>query len=70
MNLSTRSKEFQADGFAKKLGYAKQLRSGLIKLQSSNLSMMNPDWLYSMWHHSHPPLIQRLAAIGVTETKK
>jgi STE24 endopeptidase len=69
MNWNTRKNEFQADSFAKNMGLQKELRSGLIKLQSSNLGMMNPDWLYSMWHHSHPPLIERLEALG-TETEK
>ncbi|KAJ3359514.1 CAAX prenyl protease 1 [Kappamyces sp. JEL0680] len=59
MNAMTRSKEFQADAFAKKLGYAEQLKAGLIKLHTSNLSNANPDPLYSTYHHSHPPLMQR-----------
>ncbi len=63
MNIISRSHEFQADNFAKKLGFKEQLKSGLIKLQVKNLSIMNPDQLYSVWHHSHPPLVQRLAAL-------
>lgn len=59
MNYMTRSKEFQADAFAKRLGYSEQLKAGLITLNKSNLSNVNPDYLYSMYHHSHPPLIQR-----------
>ncbi|KAJ3259300.1 CAAX prenyl protease 1 [Boothiomyces macroporosus] len=63
MNVLSRRDEFQADAFAKKLGHANDLKSGLIKLQIENLSNMNPDPLYSVWHHSHPPLVQRLAAL-------
>ncbi|KAJ3308973.1 CAAX prenyl protease 1 [Boothiomyces sp. JEL0838] len=63
MNVLSRRDEFQADAFAKKLGRANDLKSGLIKLQIENLSNMNPDPLYSVWHHSHPPLVQRLAAL-------
>jgi STE24 endopeptidase len=59
MNWQTRAKEFQADRFAKKLGYTEQLKSGLIKLFQQNLANVNPDSLYSMYHHSHPPLVQR-----------
>ncbi|KAK1273296.1 hypothetical protein QJS04_geneDACA013177 [Acorus gramineus] len=33
LNLVSRKFEFQADAFGKKLGYAKELRAGLIKLQ-------------------------------------
>lgn len=58
MNLLSRHHEFQADRYAKNLGYAKVLASGLIKLQVKNLGNMNPDWLYSMWHYSHPPLVE------------
>lgn len=62
MNWQTRSKEFQADAFAKKLGFSTELKSGLVKLQKDNLSNMNPDYLYSMYHHSHPPLLQRFGS--------
>uniref|UniRef100_A0A0D3F8W7 CAAX prenyl protease 1 homolog n=1 Tax=Oryza barthii TaxID=65489 RepID=A0A0D3F8W7_9ORYZ len=34
---------FQADAFAKNLGYAPQLRAALVKLQEENLSAMNTD---------------------------
>ena len=63
MNFLTRSKEFQADRFAKKHGYGNTLKSGLVKLLSDNLAVFNPDPLHSVWHLSHPPLIERLAAI-------
>jgi len=64
MNILSRTFEFQADSFAKTLGYAEQLKTGLIKLNIENLHDMNPDKLYSMYHHSHPPLLERLKAIG------
>lgn len=63
LNLVSRSFEFQADAFAKKLGYATPLRAGLVKLQEENLSAMNTDPWYSTYHYSHPPLVERLAAI-------
>ncbi|TPX70608.1 Ste24 endopeptidase [Spizellomyces sp. 'palustris'] len=66
-NVVSRKNEFQADAFAKKLGYAKLLRSALIKLQVENKGNMNPDKWYSAWHYSHPPLVERLDAIGKTE---
>lgn len=40
MNIMTRKFEFEADAFGKKLGYAKDLASSLIKLQIQNLSSM------------------------------
>ncbi|KAG0357188.1 hypothetical protein BGZ54_000421 [Gamsiella multidivaricata] len=63
-NMISRRYEFQADAFARDLGYASSLASGLIKLQLKNLGTMNPDWLYSMYHRSHPELVERLNAIN------
>ncbi|KAJ3417494.1 CAAX prenyl protease 1 [Chytridiales sp. JEL 0842] len=67
MNSISRRFEFQADFFAKKLGYAKLLVDGLIKIHKKNLGNLNPDNWYSAWHYTHPPLVERLAAIGKTE---
>ncbi|KAJ3190245.1 CAAX prenyl protease 1 [Gaertneriomyces sp. JEL0708] len=66
-NVFSRKNEFQADAFAKKLGYASLLRSALIKLHVKNKGNLNPDHWYSAWHYSHPPLIERLEAIGKAE---
>ncbi|XP_021887808.1 CAAX prenyl protease 1 homolog [Carica papaya] len=63
LNLVSRSFEFQADAFAKKLGYSSTLRAALVKLQEENLSAMNTDPWYSAYHYSHPPLVERLAAL-------
>ncbi|KAM5555444.1 CAAX prenyl protease 1 [Rosa sericea] len=68
-NLVSRAFEFQADVFAKKLGYASSLRASLVRLQEENLSAMNTDPWYSAYHYSHPPLVERLAAIGETDKK-
>lgn len=70
LNLVSRAFEFQADAFAKKLGYGKSLRAGLIKLQEENLSAMNTDPWYSAYHYSHPPLVERLAALEDIGSKK
>ncbi|RKP24134.1 peptidase family M48-domain-containing protein [Syncephalis pseudoplumigaleata] len=67
MNMLSRKYEFEADAFAKKLGYTEDLKSGLIKLHTKNLGDMNPDPWYSAYHFSHPPLVERLAALGKTE---
>ncbi|KAH9271840.1 hypothetical protein BASA83_005942 [Batrachochytrium salamandrivorans] len=63
MNLISRHDEFQADSYAKKLNYATDLKNGLIKIHLKNSSNLNPDKLYSIWHYSHPPLVERLSAI-------
>jgi STE24 endopeptidase len=62
-NMVSRKFEFQADGFAVSLGHAEQLQSALLKLEEENKSSMHVDPLYSAYHHSHPPLVQRLSAI-------
>ena len=42
------------------------LASGLVKITIENLgaSTMLPDPYYSMYHFSHPPLVERLKAIN------
>lgn len=72
MTALCRRFEFQADAFAKSLDKAKYLKSSLVKLHKDNLSFPVTDWLYSTWHYSHPPLIERLKALGDSseESKK
>ncbi|XP_050393950.1 CAAX prenyl protease 1 homolog [Patella vulgata] len=67
MTALSRKFEFQADAFAKKLQRATALRSALIKLNKDNLGFPISDWLFSTWHYSHPPLIERLNALEKTE---
>lgn len=64
MTVLSRKFEFQADEFAKSLGFATSLRSSLIKLHKDNLGFPVADKLYSTYHYSHPPLIERLRALG------
>ncbi|XP_049787802.1 CAAX prenyl protease 1 homolog [Schistocerca cancellata] len=68
LTMLSRKFEFQADAFAKSLGKAKELQRALIKLNQDNLSFPVYDWLFSMWHHSHPPLLERLRAIEYNKT--
>jgi len=73
-NCLSRHFEFQADEFAQKLGYGTELQGGLITLQKENKGTMIPDPIYSAYHHSHPPLLERLRAVEEamksSETKK
>jgi len=64
MNILSRRYEFQADEFAKNLGYSTELARSLIKLQIQNLSNMDADWMYASYHFSHPILSERLEALG------
>lgn len=63
MTILSRRFEYQADEFAQKLGYSKQLSQALIKLNLDNLGFPVHDWLYSAWNHSHPTLLQRMHRI-------
>lgn len=65
--IMSRHFEFQADRFAKSLGRAHYLQLALIKLNSDNLGFPIYDSLYSMWYHSHPPLLERLQALEKQE---
>lgn len=55
--------EFQADDFAIQLGKAEPLGRALMQLNKDNLGFPIYDRLYSAWHHSHPPLLERLAVL-------
>lgn len=74
MTIVSRTFEYQADAFAKNLGYSKELAKALIKLNIDNLGFPVYDWMYSSWNHSHPTLLQRLARLKDTsaddDTKK
>jgi STE24 endopeptidase len=69
ITLNTRRNEFQADAFAVELGYGEELKSGLTKISIENLSNMNPDTLYSAYHYSHPPLVERLTAVAQRQSE-
>ena len=64
MTCLTRHNEFAADNFSKKLNKASDLRNALIKLCTDNLEFPIYDWLYSAVNNSHPPLLERLQALG------
>jgi len=69
MNIISRKFEFEADAFAKKLGFGPQLSSGLIKINIENLGNMNPDPWYSIYHYTHPPLLERLKGIDAKKSE-
>ncbi|KAL8376267.1 hypothetical protein RB595_007388 [Gaeumannomyces hyphopodioides] len=70
MNVLSRKYEFQADKFAKDLGYQSELARSLIKLQIQNLSTMDADWMYASYHFSHPILSERLRALNWQSAEK
>lgn len=70
ISLLQRRQEYQADGYAKRLGLSKDLSRALITLQIKNLSTMSVDELYSAYHYSHPTLAERLTALEYVSEKK
>ncbi|XP_040568591.1 CAAX prenyl protease 1 homolog [Lepeophtheirus salmonis] len=63
MTVLTRRFEFQADDFAASMGKSKELKSALIKLNKDNKGFPLFDPLYSAWHHSHPPILERIKVL-------
>ncbi len=60
-NIFSRRHEYQADAFGAKVsGTPDHLITGLIKLNSENLSELIPPKLYVFWNYSHPTLIERI----------
>lgn len=70
MTMLSRRFEFQADAFAVGLNYGEKLKTALLVLTKDNLSFPVYDWLYSMCNHSHPPILERMAAINAEMAKK
>lgn len=68
--MFSRHNEFQADAFAKNLGHSEKLTSALVKLNEDNLGFPVYDSLYSAWHLSHPPILERIRALEEGEKKE
>lgn len=62
-NSVSRSREFDADAFAKRTDSATALASGLRKISADTLANLNPHPLYVRFHYTHPPLLERLRAL-------
>jgi STE24 endopeptidase len=63
MNVVSRKHEYAADRFAATNFSGESLASALIRLSVNNLSNLRPHPAYVFFYYSHPPLLQRLAAI-------
>ncbi len=63
MNLYSRKNEFEADAFARENFDGNAMVSALKKLSVDSLSNLYPHPAYVFFHYSHPPLLQRLAAL-------
>ena len=63
MNLFSRKNEYEADEYAAKTSSAKDLIIALKRLSVDSLSNLTPHPIYSFFHYSHPPLLERLNAL-------
>ncbi|CAI2314426.1 unnamed protein product [Caenorhabditis sp. 36 PRJEB53466] len=70
MVIHSRAAEFGADEFAANLGHGDNLIGALTKLGVDNLSMPINDSLYSWCSHTHPPVVERVAAVRAFQAKK
>lgn len=70
MNIMSRHFEFQADQYAAKRNMQQELISALLKLSVENKGVLWPDEWYSAWNHSHPPVLERIKALGGIKPKK
>ncbi len=64
MNMYSRKNEFEADAYAKATYNGTALVSALKKLSVNHLSNLTPHPSYVFVYYSHPPLLQRLKALG------
>lgn len=64
MNMFSRKNEFEADNYAATTYKGEALKNALKKLSANNLSNLRPHPLYVFINYSHPPLLERLRAIG------
>ncbi len=59
----SRRHEFEADAYAREQSNAEALISALLKLTRDNAITLTPEPLYVRFHYSHPPMIERIAAL-------
>ncbi len=62
-SAASRRHEFEADAYAKQQASAPALVRALVKLTEDNAVTLTPDPLYVRFHYSHPPMVERIAAL-------
>ena len=60
----SRRHEFEADAYACRQASGSDLASALLKLHEDNASTLTPDPVYARFYYSHPPAVERLAALS------
>ena len=64
MSMLSRHNEYEADRYGSQMGGKDNLISALIKLVKENKAFPKSDPIYSKFYHTHPPVIERLKALG------
>ncbi len=64
LNWLSRKHEYEADAFAVEHTSAAAMGTALKRLSVDNLSNLYPHPAYAAFYYSHPPLLQRLAALS------
>jgi len=64
MSMLSRHNEYEADRYGSEVGGESHLVSALLKLVKENKSFPKSDPIYSIFYHTHPPVIERLKALG------
>jgi len=62
-SAASRRHEFEADAYAKQQASAPALVQALVKLTEANAVTLTPDPLYVRFNYSHPPMVERIAAL-------
>jgi len=70
LNVLSRRFEYQADAFAAHYGYGQALVDGLKTISAKALSNMTPHPVVVFWSYSHPPVLQRMQALGISNFPK
>jgi STE24 endopeptidase len=60
----SRRHEYEADAWAASHADAGALASALLKLHEDNAATLTPDPVYARFYYSHPPAVERLAALA------
>jgi STE24 endopeptidase len=63
MSFVSRKNEYAADAYAVSFRLGEQLIKGLKTISVNALSNLTPHPVYVFFHYSHPPLLERIAAI-------
>jgi len=70
MGLISRHNEYEADKFGVKIGGKQNLINALLKLVSENKSFPLSHPIYIFFYYSHPPIVERLKALGYDPNSK